>query len=250
MKKKIIAICLAAIIAVTAIASTTLAYLTDKETQVNTFTSGNVDIKLDEKKVVLNEDGYISEVLDERTEEDQDYGKMYPGQVVTKDPTITNVGSEKAYVAAIITVTSDDLVTLEEIIGTGYEGLLGINEILSGGIIKENDTMKTDHPLHGVENLPVYGDDTYSVYQLPFIGRDGDIVEYQFYVFFENPLAHGESVVLFDTMTIDADWDNAEMAAFKNLKIKVDAYAVQVQTFDDCFDAMTTAFYNQFPFAQ
>lgn len=240
MKKKIIAICLAAIIAVTAIASTTLAYLTDKETQVNTFTSGNVDIKLDEKKVVLDEDGYVSEVLDERTEEDQDYGKLYPGQVVEKDPTITNIGSEKAYVGAIITVEADDIEALEALIGTGYESLLGINKILSGGIIKENDTMKTNHPLHGVDNLPVYGDENYSVYQRLFEGRDSST--YQFFVFFEKPLAPGESVVLFEEMSIDANWDNEEMAAFAGLKITVDAYAVQVQTFDDCYDAMCTAF--------
>ena len=161
MKKKLLAISVVVIIAITAIASASLAYLTDNASQTNTFTSGNVDIKLDEAKVVLDNDGYISETLEERTEDDQDYGKLFPGQVITKDPTITNVGSEKAYVAAKIVVTASGL---ESLIGTGYEGLLGINELISGGLVKENDTMKQDHPLFGT--LPVYGDDTYSIYQV------------------------------------------------------------------------------------
>ena len=46
MKKKILAICLVAIVAVTAIAGATLAYFTDTDTQVNTFTVGNVKIDL------------------------------------------------------------------------------------------------------------------------------------------------------------------------------------------------------------
>ena len=156
MKTKILAICLVTIIAITAIAGASLAYLTDNETQTNTFTSGNVDIKLDETKVTLDADGYIASESG-RTEANQDYGKMYPGQVITKDPTITNVGSEKAYIAAKITVTTGDA-GLEGLIGTGYQGLLGIQTMIGGGLINTADTMKPTHPLHGT--LPVYGDAT------------------------------------------------------------------------------------------
>ena len=238
MKKKILAICLVTIVAVMAITGASLAYLTDKEAQTNTFTSGNVDIKLDEAKVVLDNDGYISETLEERTEDDQYYGKLFPGQVITKDPTITNVGSEKAYVAAKITVTATDL---ESLIGTGYEGLLGINKMISGGLVKENDTMKQNHPLFGT--LPVYGDDTYSIYQVK--EADGKHV---FYVFIETIMAPNDSVTLFDTITIPSEWNNDEVAKVKDLTVTVDAFATQVQTFDDCFDAMTTAFADEFDF--
>lgn len=237
MKKKILALALVVVVAVTAIAGASLAYLTDTEDQVNTFTAGNVDIMLDEQKITLDEDGYING-YEGRTEDDQDFGKMFPGQVITKDPTITNIGSEKAYIAAKITVTATDL---ESLIGTGYEGLLGINKMISGGLVKENDTMKQDHPLFGT--LPVYGDETYSIYQ-----EKVDANTYVFYIFIETIMAPEQSVTLFDTITIPAEWDNDEMAKIADLNIHVEAFATQIQTFDDCFDAMTTAFPEHFDF--
>ena len=72
MKKKILAVALAAIMLLVAITGASLAYLTDKDDQVNTFTSGKVDITLDEAVVTLDEDGYIAEVLEDRTSDDQD----------------------------------------------------------------------------------------------------------------------------------------------------------------------------------
>ena len=238
MKKKLLVAAIAVIMVVTAIAGTSLAYLTDKEAQTNTFTSGNVDIKLDETTVILDADGYICAEGERRTEGDQDYGKMFPGQVITKDPTITNVGSEKAYIAAKVTVSATNL---EGLIGTGYEGLLGINQIISGGLVKENDTMKPTHPLFGT--LPVYGDETYSIYQV----KESATV-HVFYIFIETIVAPEESVTLFEKLSIPAAWGNEEMKQIADLEITVDAYAVQVQTFVDCFDAMTTAFANDFAF--
>lgn len=50
MKKKLLTICLAAIVAVTAIAGASLAYFTDTDTEKNTFTVGNVKIDLIESQ--------------------------------------------------------------------------------------------------------------------------------------------------------------------------------------------------------
>lgn len=50
MKKKLLTICLAAIVAVTAIAGASLAYFTDTDTETNTFTVGNVKIELIESQ--------------------------------------------------------------------------------------------------------------------------------------------------------------------------------------------------------
>ena len=50
-KKKIITLALVAIVAITAIASASLAYFTDTKTADNTFTMGNVKITLDEAPV-------------------------------------------------------------------------------------------------------------------------------------------------------------------------------------------------------
>ena len=71
MKRKILAFALVISMAVVAIAGASLAYLTDTDEQTNTFTSGKVDITLDEAMVVLDEDKYIKETLANRTSEDQ-----------------------------------------------------------------------------------------------------------------------------------------------------------------------------------
>lgn len=238
MKRKILAFALVISMAVVAIAGASLAYLTDTDEQTNTFTSGKVDITLDEAMVVLDEDKYIKETLANRTSEDQDYGKMYPGQVITKDPTITVAAdSEKAYVAAIVTVSATDLQSLIGIEGTN---LIDINLLASGGLMGDA-AAKENHPLAGGV-LPVFGNESYSIYQENVDGA------YVFYVFMEKIMAPGTAVTLFDTITIPSEWDNAEMAKIVDLEINVKAYAVQTQTFDDCFDAMTTAFKNAFAF--
>lgn len=50
-KKKIVSLCLAAVLVVMAIAGATVAYFTDTKTADNTFTMGNVKITLDETDV-------------------------------------------------------------------------------------------------------------------------------------------------------------------------------------------------------
>ena len=75
MKKKLLVVSLCAIIAIMAIAGSSLAWLKDETgTVVNTFTEGKVDIDLyetkDSNKVMAN--SY----------------KMIPGNTLTKDPTV------------------------------------------------------------------------------------------------------------------------------------------------------------------
>lgn len=79
MKKKSLALVLALAMIVVCVVGGTLAWLTDKTDPVtNTFTYGDIDIKLDE-----------SENLDL---------KMIPGYTITKDPKVTVLaGSEKCY---------------------------------------------------------------------------------------------------------------------------------------------------------
>ena len=83
MKKKIFAVALVTIIAVMAIAGSSLAWLQDKTVTVkNTFTEGKVDIELTETGATNNEKSY----------------KMVPGDKLAKDPTVTvKAGSEKCY---------------------------------------------------------------------------------------------------------------------------------------------------------
>ncbi len=91
MKKsaKIIAAIAATAIAGSAAIGGTLAWLTSNADITNTFTFGNITIKLDEK---------VKGDSSERTESGQTYA-MYPGYTETKDPTVTvEDGSSPCYV--------------------------------------------------------------------------------------------------------------------------------------------------------
>lgn len=83
MKKKIIALCLSAIIVVTAIAGASLAYLTDRDSAENVFTFGNVEIELNE------------------TFEDNE---LIPGKKLVKEATITNTGKNDAWVWVTVAI--------------------------------------------------------------------------------------------------------------------------------------------------
>jgi hypothetical protein len=69
---------------------------------------------------------------------------------------------------------------------------------------------------------------------------------YEFYFFMLKAAQKGDKTVLFDTMLIEPEWDNAQMRELVDLKIKVQAFAVQTFGFESCFDAMKGAFSTHF----
>ena len=89
MKKKILVACLCVALAVLTIAGTTLAYLTSQDTVTNTFTVGNVEIKLDEAKA--NTDGTLVEGANRVKANSY---KLIPGHTYTKDPMVTVLEGE------------------------------------------------------------------------------------------------------------------------------------------------------------
>ena len=88
MKKKIALMVISLVLVVAMAVGGTLAWLNDKSEIVqNTFTMGNISIKLDETNLKTGD----------RAEEGNTY-KVAPGTVVTKDPLVTvNAGSEACY---------------------------------------------------------------------------------------------------------------------------------------------------------
>lgn len=88
-KTKALLMSLCAVLLVAASVLGTMAYLTDSKDVKNTFTVGNVAIKLDEAKVddmgnlVKNQDGTLVNRVTEN-----DY-KLLPGHTYVKDPTVT-----------------------------------------------------------------------------------------------------------------------------------------------------------------
>ena len=94
MKKKITAIFLCVALVAVAIAGASLAYFTDTKTATNTFTMGNVQIKLDETDVTNPTGARVTK---------NNY-ETYPGAVVTKDPIVHNTGKNDAYIRATVNV--------------------------------------------------------------------------------------------------------------------------------------------------
>lgn len=92
MKKKITAIFLCVALVAIAIVGASLAYFTDTKTATNTFTMGDVKITLDEANA--NGEGRVTS---------NEYN-VYPGAVVTKDPTVHNTGKNAAWIRAKVEV--------------------------------------------------------------------------------------------------------------------------------------------------
>lgn len=97
-KKKLLPLLLTVVLIATIGVGATLAYFTDKDSEKNTITMGHVEIDLDEPNFDPDDPSDDNTVTD-----------IVPGEVITKDPTITvKEGSEDAYVRATI-VLSDNL---------------------------------------------------------------------------------------------------------------------------------------------
>lgn len=97
-KKRFVAILLCVTLVALAAIGATFAYLTDSKTVNNTFTMGNVAIKLDESKVDQNGNAVEGDRVTSNTY------NVYPGAVVTKDPIVHNTGKNGAYVRAVVTI--------------------------------------------------------------------------------------------------------------------------------------------------
>ncbi len=96
MKKKTILVAAIAVMLVAAlVVGGTLAYFTDTKSATNTFTVGDVKIKLDESNV--NDPDGVRVTSNE-------YTGMLPGIQYEKDPIVTNTGKNDAYVRAVVTI--------------------------------------------------------------------------------------------------------------------------------------------------
>ena len=235
MKKRILTVALVVALLATCFAGT-YAYLQDSKAQTNTFTTGNVLISLDEAVVEKNAEGNLVAKGEERTEDEQSY-HLYPAMTVTKDPTITvDVKSENAWVAAKVTISGAALYDLIPMDGSA--DLININAVASGGLLAQSTSYG------GYNGLAVFQNDNYAVYQV----AEGNNT-WTLYIFMKAEQAAKAEIVLFDTLTIPAGWDNKEMALINGMNIDVQAFAVQVNGFANCYDAMTTAFDGEFKFS-
>ena len=109
MKKKILSLCLVVALALTAIGGATLAYFTDTDAKTNTFTIGNVEIRIDE--MMEAENGEWVEYQDQKLFP-IDHAKTTFNKLVET----VNTGSEDAYIRTFVTCPKD----MYDYLGLGF----------------------------------------------------------------------------------------------------------------------------------
>lgn len=202
-KKRFVAILLCVTLVALAAIGATFAYLTDTKTVNNTFTMGNVAIKLDETDI-KNPNG------DRVTSNEYN---VYPGAVVTKDPIVHNTGKNAAYIRATVNVSNwMNLCAAyypdfkETFPNDGYKAALNllVGELGEGWSVV------------GVE-----AGDTFTIGQF----------DAKFILKYEGALAAGaDTTAMFQTVTIPAGIDNANTDSFSG--VTVVAQAIQADGFD------------------
>ena len=206
MKKKIFGITLAVCLLVLSIAGTTVAYFTDTAEKAQAFTAGNVKIEFEASTGTIDE-------------------RVYPGIKIPFDAKVKNVGTEEAYVGAVITLNKIDTEN-----GQAVVDLRALD-------IQAN-------PEAGVEALPLH----------KIFGWANDVnvkivhTEYtaeacKIYVIYDAAVEKMTTATLYDNVTIPTAWGNEEMALFNGAKITVAAYATQTAGFTTgAQDALKAAF--------
>lgn len=202
-KKRFVAILLCVTLVALAAIGATFAYLTDTKSVNNTFTMGNVAIKLDETDI-KNPNG------DRVTSNEYN---VYPGAVVTKDPIVHNTGKNAAYIRATVNVSNwMNLCAAyypdfkETFPNDGYKAALNllVGELGEGWSVV------------GVE-----AGDTFTIGQF----------DAKFILKYEGALAAGaDTTAMFQTVTIPTGIDNASTDSFSG--VKVVAQAIQADGFD------------------
>ena len=200
MKKKILVACLCVALAVLTIAGTMLAYLTANDQVVNTFTVGNVQIKLDEAKA--NADGTLVANADRVNANSY---KLIPGHTYNKDPMVTVLkGSEESYIK--MTVTFTKAAQLDAIFAPDGATLTSIfNGYDSTNWTAKGNTKDTD------ANTRTY--------------------EFWYKETVAAPDSNVELDALFDSITVPGSITNTQLATIANMTITVNAYAIQADGF-------------------
>lgn len=203
-KKRFVAILLCVTLVALAAIGATFAYLTDTKTVDNTFTMGNVAIKLDETDIKNPNGARVTS---------NEYN-VYPGAVVTKDPIVHNTGKNAAYIRATVNVSNWMNLC------AAYYPDFGISYPNAG---YEQSLLRLVGDLgEGWSIVGVTTGDTF-IY--------GEQFDAKFILKYDGELAAGDNTTaMFQTVTIPAGIDNVNTEGFN--EVKVVAQAIQADGFD------------------
>lgn len=207
----LLALCMAALIAVSVLG--TMAYLTSTDTVTNTFTVGKVAITLDEAKV---NDAGVAVTPAERVKANS--YKLMPGHSYTKDPTVTvKAGSEKAYIRMIVTAEFDKKLTDEKL-------AMKLDNIFTGFDEASWKQVKKDVTTTGEgENAK-----TKITYEYRYIKDNNPNTTFTAEKDKDTALSP-----LFNNVVIPGEWTNDDLAAIGGVKITIVAEAIQADGFAD-----------------
>ena len=204
MKKMLMAVVAIVLIVVISV-SATFAYLTAKDEVVNTFTIGDVQIKLDETDVDLYGE------KDGETRVKTNAYKLLPGHTYIKDPTVTVIKeSEPAYVRMLVTV-SDMTKLTAAFPAAKFPGFYGTDGVFL------------------LQNLVEGWNNTVWAYEK----FDTDTYEFRYTKIVDTRTAPADEVLpaLFTKIVMPDEIDNAGVAALDGVQIKVVAQAIQADGF-------------------
>ena len=173
-----------------------------QDSTVNTFTVGQVDIKLDEAKVTPD-----GKPIDGEPRVTENRYHLVPGMTYTKDPTITVKGSsEDAYVRMMVTVNCS----------------------------RELDALFAPN---GATLTDLFGgyDDSCWLYERKTDNEQNNTVTYEFRYKQIVTAAASDTVLepLFKSLTIPAEFSGEDMQTISGLKISVVGHAIQSAGFND-----------------
>lgn len=213
-KALLLTLCALALVAGTILG--TLAYLTDRSSVENTFTVGNVDIKVDETDV--DENGVQETTPEGETMprvEENDY-HLIPGQSYVKDPTMTVIkGSEESYVRMMVTITHYN--QLKAIFGKDF--------------LPENFASDWDREIWPCVGITDNGDNSVTY-------------EFRYHTTVDASNAEEDMVLepLFTAINVPGALTGEEMATIADMKIIVEGHAIQAATFEaDTENTLTAA---------
>lgn len=209
-KAKVLLISLCATLLVTATVVGTLAYLTSRDSVVNTFTVGNVKLTLDEADVTAD-----GKVIPGAPRVKTNEYHLIPGMTYTKDPTVTvKKGSEESYVRMLVTINC-------------YDALC---EIYGDPFLPQNFVSGWDNNIW--ETTRIIKEDA---------ATDSATYEFRYKTTVAAPDKDEVLEPLFETMTVAEATTGEQLAKLADLEITVIGHAIQAATFDDA-DAAWAAF--------
>ena len=236
-KTKALLMSLCAVLLVAASVLGTMAYLTDSKDVKNTFTVGNVAIKLDEAKVdemgnlVKNQDGTL---VDRVTHNEY---KLLPGHTYTKDPTVTVLArSVASYVRMKVTFNKASaliaMCTDPEFAEDGPTGVENAYPLIRMVNFVEANAAKWDGiiPDNMVDTEDMLADAKYFAYD-----AEADTLTYYFYYneAVAAPTADVVLPVLFDSIKVPQWATGDQLKALQGFEINVVAEAIQADGFEN-----------------